>query len=89
MDAQSETPNPAEEPTLTPQTAIEQIEARAEEAIAAIKATPSEMEAKVHAEVDTFWANVVANVSARVETPIHNFIHAEKEALKARLSALF
>ena len=40
------------------------------------------------AEVERFWQNVVLNVSTKVETPIHNFLHAEKEALKARLKQL-
>jgi hypothetical protein len=41
------------------------------------------------AEVEVFWQNVLLNVSAHVETPIHNFLHAEKEALKARLKLHF
>lgn len=40
------------------------------------------------AELDTFWQNVLANVSAKVETPIHNFLREETEALKARLKAV-
>ena len=44
---------------------------------------------KLHAEVDTFWQNVFANVSSKIETPLHNYLHAETEALKARLKALF
>ncbi len=39
-------------------------------------------------EIERFWQNVVLNVSTKVETPIHNFLHAEKEALKARLKQL-
>lgn len=41
------------------------------------------------AEVDVLWQNLLVNVSARVETPIHNFLHDEVQALKARLAALF
>ncbi|WP_257306301.1 hypothetical protein [Geothrix campi] len=40
------------------------------------------------AEIDAFWQNILANVSAKVETPIHNFLREETEALKARLKAL-
>jgi hypothetical protein len=40
-------------------------------------------------EIETFWANVFANVSNKVETPIHNYLLTETEALKARLKALF
>ena len=40
-------------------------------------------------EVETFWKNVFANVSSKVETPIHNYLLTETEALKARLKALF
>lgn len=47
-----------------------------------------ELEA-IHQEIEVFWSNVFANVSAKVETPIHNYLHAEKEALKARVEALF
>lgn len=61
-----------------PETAIEKIEAEAGDILA-----------KVHAEVDAMWLAIFTNVSNRVETPIHNFLHNEKEALKARLSALF
>lgn len=50
---------------------------------------PPSILSALHAEVDAFWANVLANVSAHVETPIHNYLHAEKEALKARISQLF
>lgn len=45
---------------------------------------PAAWEAEVHA----FWENIVRNVSTQVATPIHNFIHAEVEALKARLKAI-
>lgn len=41
------------------------------------------------AELDAFWQNVLFNVSSKVETPIHNFLHAETEALRARLKSLF
>ena len=40
-------------------------------------------------EIEVFWANVFANVSTKVETPIHNYLLTETEALKARLKALF
>ena len=40
------------------------------------------------AEIDAFWQNILANVSAKVETPVHNFLREETEALKARLKAL-
>ena len=40
-------------------------------------------------EIETFWKNVFANVSSKVETPIHNYLLSETEALKARLKSLF
>jgi len=40
-------------------------------------------------EIEVFWANVFANVSSKVETPIHNYLLTETEALKARLKSLF
>ena len=36
-------------------------------------------------EIEVFWANVFSNVSGRVETSVHNYLHTETEALKARL----
>ena len=53
-----------------------------------VDAIPTFLE-KLHAEVDTFWQNVFANVSSKIETPLHNYLHAETEALKSRLKALF
>lgn len=41
------------------------------------------------AEVDAFLQNLLANVSPRVETSIHNHLFAETEALRARLKLLF
>lgn len=43
----------------------------------------------IHQEIEAFWENIRANVSSHIETPLHNFMHAEKEALKARIAALF
>ena len=40
-------------------------------------------------EIEVFWANVFSNVSGRVETSVHNYLHTETEALKARLKSLF
>lgn len=40
------------------------------------------------AEIEAFWTNVLTNVSPRVETPIHNLLFDETEALKVRLRAL-
>ena len=40
-------------------------------------------------EVDAFWQNLCMNVMPRLDTDVHNFIHAEKESLKARLKAFF
>ncbi len=40
-------------------------------------------------ELNTFWQNLLANVSPYVETSIHNFLHSETEALRARLKSLF
>jgi len=40
-------------------------------------------------EIEAFWSNVLLNVSSKVETPIHNFLHSETEALKVRLKNLF
>ena len=48
-----------------------------------------EIEALIHQEIEAFWESFRANVSSKVETPVHNFMHGEKEALKARISALF
>ena len=33
-----------------------------------------ELEA-IHQEIEVFWSNVFANVSSKVETPIHNYLH--------------
>lgn len=89
-------PAPAQPAVASPESAIQRIEEAALAALAKVEAIPADlgskvadMEVRVHQEVDTFWANVIANVSARVETPIHNYLHDEKEALKARLSVLF
>ena len=40
-------------------------------------------------EIERFWQNVFTNVSGKVETSVHNYLHTETEALKARLKALF
>ena len=40
------------------------------------------------AEIEVFWQNVVLNVSPHVETSIHNFLHDELAALKARLKSI-
>ena len=86
------TPTPTTEPALS---VLGRIEAELQEAKAEIEAAPaaaetkvSEAVAKVHAEIDTFWENVTRNVIAEVPTRIHNFINAEKDALKARISSL-
>lgn len=60
-----------------------------ESEIAAIKAAPSELLAKVHAEVDTFWNNYFVNAAGRIDTSVHNYLQSEKEALKARIANLF
>lgn len=41
------------------------------------------------AEIEAFWQNILLNVSSKVETPIHNFLRSEIDALKARLRAHF
>jgi hypothetical protein len=56
--------------------------------LTAAPATPAEIPAW-EAEIEAFWQNILINVSSKVETPIHNYLHAEKEALKARLKQLF
>ena len=58
---------------------------------AAVEAIPSRvqaMEQAIHARVDVLWNNIVANVSALIPTIAHNFIHQEKEALKAEISKI-
>ena len=74
---------------------IVQVEVDASRAIAAIKEAAAELESKgaglearIHQEIDTLWANIRANVSSVVPTTVHNFIETEKEALKARISSL-
>lgn len=56
---------------------------------AAVAPAPAVSLAQWEIEVETFWKNVFANVSNKVETPIHNYLLTETEALKARLKALF
>ena len=41
------------------------------------------------AEIDCFWQNIFVNVSSKVDTPTHNYLLTEIEALKARLKSLF
>jgi len=43
----------------------------------------------IHAEIDALWAAILVNISSRVETPIHNFIHDEYQSLKDRITKLF
>ena len=50
---------------------------------------PAPVLAQWEVEVETFWRNVFANVSGRVETSVHNYLLTETEALKARLKSLF
>jgi hypothetical protein len=61
------------------------IKVDATEALASIEG----LEAQLHAEVEAMWQSLFANVCNQVDTRIHNFMHGEKEALKARISALF
>ena len=79
-----EDPEPTQEPT-------QDIPQDVAPPVAEVEAVPATLSAQAHLalqEVEVFWANILANVSDKVETPIHNFILAETEALKARISAL-
>jgi hypothetical protein len=82
----------SEEPETTAPDLVERLEADLVEAKAAIESVPARVSvdvAKVHAEVDTFYDNVVRNVISEIPTRVHNFITAEKEALKDRIAKLF
>ena len=65
------------------------VEVDAEKALAAVTTAATGLLDRIHAEVDVLWGNVFANVSSRVETPIHNYLESEIQALKARIVALF
>lgn len=80
----------AEEPeTTAPETAIERIEAAAEEAIAAVKAAPIDVLTAIHAHIDALKEDIRANVSGEIPTTAHNKLMALAETLRSKVVGLF
>ena len=94
MADENATPETTPEPTI-----MERLEADLQEARAALEAAPKAVEALVqpavvdtaakvaqlHQHIDTFWGDVVRNISGQIPLAAHNTLHDLKEALRARL----
>jgi hypothetical protein len=64
------------------------VEVDVEKAVEVVKREASSIESLVHAAINTFWADVVTNVTSKIPTELHNTLHSLKEDLRARLLSL-